>query len=500
MNRRQFLMGAAAATTALGTAGVYAARRHFADAATILSERQPLPMPPVIDAVKSDNFTLSAQEGVHQFYPGVESPTLGFNEPYLGPVIRVAKDHEVRATVRNTLGEAVTAHWHGLLVPGNKDGGPHQPIAPGETWSPKLEIDQPAATLWYHTHIHKKTALQVYQGLAGVLIIDDGRDRDLGLPVEYGVDDLVLVLQDKVLTGSGQMVYRRTIPDIMHGLRGGAILVNGQLDPFVSVPKGIVRLRLVNAANARIFDLAFGDGRSFHLIASDQGLLPSFIEISRLRLSPGERAEILVDFGDGDNVSLWSEPDFNGRFGMGMRGMMESRMAGFFKGRFPVIAFRVDKSRTAAASAIPPSPNRSVDPSRRSSGRGRTLSLDIPMGPQMMAMMMGGGTAMGINGRPFHMQRIDFDVSNNTTEIWRIRSPQMGHPFHVHGARFKVLSHNGGPARPEDAGWKDTVFVEEETEILVEFKKPAPETAPFMVHCHILEHEDAGMMGQVTVS
>jgi FtsP/CotA-like multicopper oxidase with cupredoxin domain len=114
-------------------------------------------------------------------------------------------------------------------------------------------------------------------------------------------------------------------------------------------------------------------------------------------------------------------------------------------------------------------------------------------------MMMGGGS-FAINGRPFDMSRIDFEVSLGTVERWHVRSSMVAHPFHVHGVRFRVVTENGAPPRPENTGWKDTVLVPGEAEILARFDQPASREAPFMFHCHILEHEDAGMMGQFTVT
>ena len=110
----------------------------------------------------------------------------------------------------------------------------------------------------------------------------------------------------------------------------------------------------------------------------------------------------------------------------------------------------------------------------------------------------GAGPAMGINGRPFDMGRIDADVRKDTVELWQIGSHMMSHPFHVHGTQFQILSMNGQRPPAYMRGWKDTVIVAREAEILVPFSQPASADNAFMFHCHILEHEDAGMMGQYT--
>lgn len=371
---------------------------------------------------------------------------------------------------------------------------PHLLIAPGSTWRPKLAVDQPGATLWYHSHVHEKTAEQLYAGLAGVLLIDDGVDAELGLPTTYGVDDLVLILQDKRFAGDGTSSYRPGMPDLMQGLRGETILVSGTVDPFVSVPKGIVRLRLINAANARIFDLSFDDGRSFHLVATDLGLLPRPVELDRLRLAPGERAEVLVDFGDGRPVDLVSSPDANaarGMMGMGMMGGGGDPL----DQTFPVIGFSVDAGISAAMARVPMTLG-DEDPPRRKPSQSREFTLEDAMGP---GMMMRGGSSHSINGRPFDMGRLDFSVALGTTESWTVRTNAMAHPFHVHGARMRVLTERGGPPKPENAGWKDTVLVDGAAELMIEFDQPARREKPFMMHCHILEHEDTGMMAQFAV-
>ncbi len=186
------------------------------------------------------------------------------------------------------------------------DGGPHQPIASGATWRPELTLSQQPATAWYHSHIHGATARHVQMGLAGVLQIDDGQDDARGLPSRYGVDDLTLVLQDRRFTRQGQFDQSLSMSERMMGFLGDTIIVNGQVDATAVVPKGLVRLRLLNGSNGRIYTLAFSDKRFFHLVATDSGYLDQPIRISELRVSPGERAEVLVDFSNGRDATLTS--------------------------------------------------------------------------------------------------------------------------------------------------------------------------------------------------
>ena len=493
LTRRRFIT--AGSTAAFALAAPMLARRGTA----LAGSTRPLPILPEIDATASNAFKLTAMAGETAFVPGVPSPTLGFNQPYLGPVVRVRTGSRVAATVANRTAGPVSVHWHGLLVPGDVDGGPHLPIPAGGGWRPVLPISQPPATLWYHTHLHGETAEKVYAGLAGVLIVEDGHDRERGLPSTAGVDDLVLVLQDKRLDAEGRLVYQPEAPDRMHGFLGTTILVNGAAHPLATVPAGIVRLRLLNAANARNFDLRFEDGRPFHLAATEQGLLAAPIELDRLRLTPGERAEVLVDFGAHGAARLTSLPHGETGGTMAMGGMMHAMvpLQETFAAPFPLVDFAVDADLPANVRVSPPAfDTEAAMPSEPTVTRAFILN---DMGMMGDGMMMGGDMTFAINGQPFDMRRLDLTIAAGSTERWIVTSQMMGHPFHVHGVRFRVESENGAAPRPENRGWKDTVFVEGEAVLVTRFDQPAAADMPFMFHCHILEHEDAGMMGQFAV-
>lgn len=501
MNRRELLYGGAAALAFTGLGGYVLAQRYD-QGGRRLADRQPLRMPPVLDVRETGVFSLQATGGETAFVPGAASRTLGFNGAYLGPTVRVRSGKETRAEVTNALGATTSVHWHGLVVPGDVDGGVHLPIAPGETWRPVLPVHQTPNTAWYHAHVHPATAEQVYAGLAGMLLVEDGSDVEAGLPSDYGVDDLVLVLQDKRLDAAGRAIYEPGMMDVMHGYLGDAMLVNGQLDAVATVPSGLVRLRLLNAANSRTFHLAFEDGRDMHLVGTDGGLLPAPVTLDRLRISPGERYEVLVDFSDERPALLASEPDMNGMFGAGMMQRMRGLAADLFSGTFPVLAF-APSGRAARIQRLPDVlPGADLEP--RTAVTERRFELQEGMGAMMGGRrgMMGGGRGgfMMISDRTFDPSRIDFTARAGTGERWIVASEMMAHPFHVHGARFRVLAENGGPPAPQHAGWKDVVLVEESAELLVEFDREARAETPFMFHCHILEHEDAGMMGQFTVA
>jgi FtsP/CotA-like multicopper oxidase with cupredoxin domain len=299
--------------------------------------------------------------------------------------------------------------------------------------------------------------------------------------------------------------------DIMHGFVGDVMVINGQIGAVAAVPRGIVRLRFVNGSNARIYTLFAEDDRPLHLIATDGGFLDVPVALQRLRLSPGERAEVLVDFSDGRSVALKSEADPNQGPG-GMMGRMRSIFDRLIDRSFAVLDFAVDGTLSARIDAIPDALGGVLPNLEETETRRRQVSLDMSMGAGGMmgpGMMGGRGSSgpmtdstgvFGINGQPFDMGRIDFEVGLGTTERWVVESPMLAHPFHIHGAMFQVVRENGRIPRPESRGWKDTVLVTGQSELMVRFDHPAPPDFPFMFHCHVLEHEDHGMMGQFTVS
>lgn len=510
LSRRKVLTGAG--VVGLGIAG-FAARPLFRRRSG--ADTQAFKSPPLLDAPASGgSASLRVQAGTTEFYSGKFSATLGYNGSYLGPTIRVRRGDSVRINVRNDLAETTTVHWHGLIVPGPLDGGPHQPIGPGETWRPLLPIDQPAATLMYHAHVHGLTAEQVYRGLAGVLIIHDDDEQRLGLPHDYGVDDLPLVLQDRQFD-EGLLVMPNSMMTLMQGRRGDIILVNGTPNPVAEVPPRLVRLRVVNASNARIYDLSFDDRRTFHWIAAEGGLLERPVQLRSIRLAPGQRAELLVDFSNRRPVGLLTAADPN----LGMMGMMRRARRDAVAGE-PFIRFEPSAHAPRAAS-VPKvlSPRKRVQ--RSAATQRRRLVLNMGMGEMMGGGMIGDGmmgrgmmpremsgdsrmeagpmaAPFGINGRPFDMRRVDERVRLGETEIWEVSGEMMAHPIHIHGAHFEVLSRAGRAPQLLDQGLRDTILVQEPVELLVKFTKPSA-GSPFMYHCHILEHEDNGMMGQFTV-
>jgi blue copper oxidase len=484
LTRRQFALGSAAFVSG-GILGGRLAQGEATDFST------PLPLPALIDAAKQGNAVdLRAVSGRHAFIEGKPAQTYGYSAPILGPVIRLRRGDEVEMTVENALDVDTTVHWHGLLIPSHLDGGPHQVIKPGSTWRPVLKVVQPASTAWFHPHLHRDTGRQVYMGLAGMITIDDGTDVRLDLPRTYGIDDLPIMLQDRAFDSDGSLVYELDSLQILYGGRGDTIIVNGVIAPFAKVPSGLVRLRLLNAANAQNFELRFSDHRKFYVIASDSGFLSKPVEVEQLRISPAERFEILVDFTDGKPVVLETGPDQV----MGIFGAVSQDGADEY---VPVMRFEPTAERPGARTV----PARLVEPAAADSDkavRRRQFVLEnwACSGQRPVGVEMDMDHALCINGKTHDLARIDVETELGTLEVWEIVSIGIAHPFHVHGASFRILSLKGAPPPAHLAGWKDVALVEDEAELLVAFNQPAARDRPFMYHCHILEHGDAGMMGQ----
>lgn len=435
---------------------------------------RPLNIPPLADSTVTPDgvrvFDLTMQRGTTDIGRGPGTRTWGVNGSYLGPTLRAGRGEQVRVNVTNDLGETGTLHWHGMHLPAAMDGGPHQPIAPGATWSPQWTIDQPAATLWYHPHPHGATADHVYRGVAGMFLLDDP-DGGPSLPDRYGIDDIPLVVQDKRFDGdqldTGGPMFAAV------GLLGDEIVVNGTPRPYLDVATERIRLRLLNASNARVYNFSFDAGLPFLLIGTDGGLLERPAPMRRIQLSPGERAEIVVALPAGTTTVLRSTaPDLGADF-------WQTRFSGG-DDEFDVLELRA--ARTLAPSApVPGEPTTPED-------------LGTPTVTRRIDLT-GSGT---IDGREMDMARLDHTVAAGATEVWEVRNSSGAiHNFHIHGTSFRVL----GDGHPALSGPKDTVYIApgHTVRLLMRFAgRPGPAT-PYMYHCHLLRHEDNGMMGQFVV-
>ena len=449
--------------------------------------QNPLGLPTLIDSRITPEIELVMQNGAHEFYAGVQSETMGFNGDYLGPAIRLYRDTDTTITFVNNIGEPTTVHGHGLHVNGKIDGGPQSAIQPGESWQITIPVRQEAGTSWYHPHMMGKTAHHVHAGLAGLYLIEDGNSQALDLPKDYGVNDIPLVVQDRSFTDGKMNEYSVTVEEIINGLREDTLVVNGTVDAYHTVPQGWVRLRLLNGSNARFYRFHFGNEVTFFKIATEGGFLNQPVEMGYIDMAPGERNEIMIDLSDGSNATLVADllP-------------ADPEDVGFWRGGPPqvnVVELRVDPTLQVSGN-LPDTLNDIAYFDRDDATQIRTISLD---------MEVRGGTEenmdlFGINGQAMDMGSINERVNKGEVEIWRVTGQRMPHPFHIHGVSFQILTLNGEPPSEADRGWKDTVVVwNEVTEIIMRFDHVATQEFPYMYHCHMLEHEEYGMMGQFTV-
>ncbi|MBZ6170470.1 multicopper oxidase domain-containing protein [Streptomyces olivaceus] len=439
----------------------------------------PLSIPPTAAATRGASgsrvFRLGIRSGETRFKDGPATRTWGVNGTYLGPTVRVRRGEQVGFAVHNGLSEETSLHWHGMHLPAAMDGGPHQPVPAGGTWEPRWTVDQPAATLWYHPHVHGSTGTHMYRGLAGLLIVDDEETDALNLPSEYGVDDVPMIVQDRAFDGDNQFEERVPLGGSL-GVIGDEILVNGTIGPYFDVTTRLVRLRLLNGSNARLYHFGFSDDRKFSLVATDGGLLAEPWQTERLYLSPGERAEIVVAFEPGERVELRSHPsEYGGTLG---------RLDGF-DDRLDICQFR------AAATLS--------DDTELPAVLGTAPALQGETVAEERSFVLASDQ---INGKSMAMDRIDFGVREGTVEVWEVSNDNgFLHNFHVHDVQFQVLTVDGERPQPPLRGWKDTVMLVQgkRYRLAMRFRDHTDPNVPYMYHCHLLQHEDDGMMGQFVV-
>lgn len=473
LSRRQLLVGLTATPLALTLAcsGPQPSRRTP-------PPTRPLPIPPQAESIVGADgtrvFTLRAMAGETEILPGVRTATWGFNGSILGPTLRARRGESVAVHVENALAEPTTVHWHGMHVPAQCDGGPHQTVPAGGQWQPRWEVRQPAATLWYHPHPHGATEKHIYRGLAGMFFVDEDTD---GLPRDYGVDDIPLIIQDRRFTAAGAL-DESDPTDV--GLLGDTIVTNGIAGAHLTVRTERVRLRLLNGSGGRLYNLGFSDGRVFHVIAGDGGLLAAPVPATRVQLSPGERAEIVVESSPGEDYALQSFP-------IDHRAGLEKEEAARFGIGDSFTIMRLRPERTLRASAA------------------------LPAALATLATLPDEATAVHrefdlqwfmINRSRMDMNRIDFHATVDTDEIWTVRNvDNWPHNFHVHDTQFRIIDIDGAPPPPQLAGFKDTVYTPpgQRIRLAVRFSDYTDPTFPYMYHCHLAMHEDQGMMGQFLV-
>lgn len=469
--------------------------------ANLLHAQNPLFIP---DTLSGTTFNLTVQNGTTQFFPPSNTPTYGINGPLLSPTLFVNKWDWVTMNVNNTLtgsGNSTTMHWHGLHLPAMDDGGPHQLILQNTTWSPSFQILNNAGTYWYHPHGEGKTDLHVSRGLAGLIIIRDSAERALNLPRTYGVDDFPLIVQTKSFDILNQIAISTAYDTVP--------MVNGTIDPYVTMPAQVVRLRLLDGASDRSFMFGFSNNMTFYQIATDGGLIDTSLAMNRLRLSNGERAEVLIDLSgmQGDTVYLMSYGSElpNGIMGTDSVGDAMNQVPDYYSNYLNgadfnllmiIVGAPTANPVTTIPTALVPVPQINI----ASATVNRTIVFDT-LSEQFTQPNLAEGP-FAFDREFFDMDSINQVVYLNDTEIWTlINLTQVSHPFHIHDIQFQIVDINGGPVPAYEQGWKDVVLVPagDTVRFITTFTNFADDSVPYMYHCHLLHHEDDGMMASFIV-
>ncbi|MCO4770057.1 MAG: multicopper oxidase family protein [Deltaproteobacteria bacterium] len=400
-----------------------------------------------------------------------------FNKLSPGPLLQANVGDRVKVHVTNQLDEPTTVHWHGLRIAAEMDGvvmGSLVAIQPGETFT--YEFTPPeAGTFWYHPHV--RSNVQVEAGLYGAFVVHEAPE------MRPEVDaDRMFVLDDVRLDSDGSIADHATAGmDIMHGRAGNVLLVNGSSDaPRVDmVPGSVERWRLVNTANARTLQLEFR-GLEVREIGADAGLWPQawVRTIDELELPVGARAELEVRLADGETQG---EMNFVVLVSDGNGGVTDDAIQG--------VRVRPPGGELTPIGAA----GHTADPTMRVPDR--TMDDTVNQVVEFSGYNDNGDIVFTMNGRSWP-DYDDWTVDRDEIQVIDITNDLgMEHPFHLHGQWFSVLGIDGDPV--EQPGLRDTVLVRgfETVRIAASFENPGD----WMVHCHILEHAEAGMMAMVTV-
>ncbi|MBT0718384.1 cell division protein FtsP [Rosenbergiella epipactidis] len=433
----------------------------------------PLYIPPLIESRRGQPIFLMMQDAHWAFNGRNQADCIGFNGMYLGPTVKVWNGDDVKLIYSNRLTESVSMMVSGLHVPGPLSGGAPRLISSEVDWSPILPIRQPAATLWYHANTAQHAGSQVYRGLAGLWLVEDDVSKQLPLPKHYGVDDIPLIIQDKRLDNFGTPVYEGSSTPFL----GDTLLVNGTQKPYFNASRGWVRLRLLNASNARRYLLQLSDNRPFTVIAGDQGFMSAPVTTTQLSLAPGERREVLIDLSDGHNVSITA----------GTEATIMERIRGIFE---PSTVLTSTLVLTLRPTGLLPLVTDSVPTSLVS-------ALETGLTSQTRHIRLNDSPA-GINDRAWDAKRVDITAQQGSFERWTVEA-DLPQSFSIQGAMFLIKSVNGAPPMVEDRGWKDTVWVDGSVEMLVTFPQTSSAHFPFIYGSQTLEQFDQGVVGQLRV-
>jgi FtsP/CotA-like multicopper oxidase with cupredoxin domain len=432
-------------------------------------------------------------------YP--ETAVWSYNGAVPGPEIRVRQDEHLRITVENRLAEETTVHWHGVRVPNAMDGVAHltqKPIAPGETFVYEFDVPD-AGTYWYHPH--ERSFEQVGRGLYGPLIVDEREPIQVDRDVTWVLDDWRLLPDAQISEDFGNFM------DSSHNGRvGNTVTVNGRILESFPVRAGErVRLRLINPANARVFGLEFQDHRPTIIALDGQPVEPHEPEGGRVVLGPAMRADLVIDMSGRPGERFGVIDTF-------YRGLEYRLLDLVYEAAPPLREHPLDRPIGLPANTMP-------EPDLAAAQR-----QEVTFDGGMMSGMMGGGGMGGMMRRGM-MEGMRGGIMRNVEHsgIWAIngvaatgevmepfltlrrgRSYVLAmhnhtvwhHPMHLHGHAFRVIARDGQPTRYRE--WQDTVLMAPHERVEIAFV--ADNRGDWMFHCHILEHQAAGMMGVIRVS
>ncbi|MFD7597734.1 multicopper oxidase family protein [Kitasatospora sp. NPDC059812] len=433
-----------------------------------------MPLPPVLAPVSTDGgadtYAVTMLKSYARILPGHRTDVLTYNGAFPGPVIRARSGRPVVVRQTNLLDDPVSVHLHGARVPVASDGGPMNLLDTGATRTYTYPNDQPHASLWFHDHAHHLESEHVYRGLAGTYLITDATEAALPLPA--GRYDLPIALRDARFDPQGRLVYRMDDP-----LNRTTILANGRPWPKVEVAARKYRLRLLNSSNLRFFSLRLADGGPLTQIGSDGGLLERPHVTDTVDLSPGERADVVVDFS---------------RYPVGSSIVLTNSMPpGPAEHVGQVLRF--DITRAADDPSRVPAQLRTL-PALGAAARERTVVLEYQEKP--------GAAPLGlIDGKVYDPARVDASVAFGTSEIWTVvnANKDVPHNFHLHLVQFRVLARNGAAPGPAESGLKDTVrLLPGESVRLQALFDSYRGRYPY--HCHLLDHSAMGMMAQLEIT
>jgi blue copper oxidase len=453
------------------------------------------------DTLSGNTINLTLKNGTKQFVDGNPTQTMGANGDLLGPTLILRKNNFVQINVKNELGEPSTIHWHGLHVAPENDGGPHIVIQDQETWRPSFTVLDNASTYWYHPHLHHKTNEHVQKGIAGFILVRDNEEEALVLPRTYGIDDIPLVVQTKGFDANNQIIPETALDTFL--------LVNGTNKAYSKAYPQVMRYRLLNGSSERFYNFGFSNNLTFYQIGSDGGLLNNSVAQTRILLAPGERAEILINLAgkEGETIQLinYGSEIPNAIYGARQPGMGQGQTIPNYSlnplngSNTNILEIRIENQQSNIPVLTIPNQLISNTPYNVSDAKAtRNISF--------MSMNMGPTAIQGpfmFNNQMFDMDVVNYSVDFNTVEIWELRNQTpIAHPFHIHHHQFYILDINGVAPPAHLQGRKDVVMVPAGNGVvrfIIKFENFHNDTLPYMYHCHMLTHEDHGMMGQFVI-